>query len=183
MAANHLVGQRHMSSTSRFRRNWRRVLALAVLATGGLLAWRLVRISPIVLGTSLAGMVLTLWWFRRRELQALGYLRGRFLWRDLLLAGMLVGGLWLGLYVVFSLGDIGFSAGAGTRIPIGRDSASLSVGDMLLTGLAATVSVMALAFPFRGTSKPRRDVRETALVGTAPERTGGPTPPKGSAAR
>lgn len=165
-----------MPPSTRFRRTSRRVINLAVFAAGLLLASRLVRHSPIVLGTSVAGMGLTLWWFRRRELQALGYLRGRFQWRDLLLAGLLVGGLWLGLYLVFSLGDVGVSSGSGTRIPIGRDAAALSVGDMLMAGLAATVCTMALAFPFRSTTRSRRDVRETALVGGPPGEPGKGSP-------
>ena len=172
-----------MPSSSRFRRVSRQAINLTVLAAGALLAWRLLRLSPIVLGTSAVGIALTLWWFRRRELLAKGYLRGRYQWRDLLLAGLLVGGLWVGLYLVFSLGDVGFSSSAGTRIPIGVDAAAMSVGEMLLAGLAATICTMALAFPFRGSPKQRRDVRDTALVGPAPRASVKPTPSKGSDAQ
>ena len=159
-----------MPSTSRLKRVSRIVVNAAVFAAGVLLAWRLMRHSPILLGASAVGVVATLWWFRRRELRALGYLRGRFQWRDLLLAGLLIGGLWLGLYLVFSLGDVGFSSGPGTRIPIGRDAAPLTIGDVLLAGWAATVCAMSLAFPFRGVQRGRRNLRETALVGAAPVR-------------
>ena len=172
-----------MPSTSRFRRVTRHAISLTVLGAGALLALSLVQLSPIVLGTSAVGIALTLWWFRRRELLAKGYLRGRYQWRDLLLAGLLVGGLWVGLYLVFSLGDVGFSSGTGTRIPIGLDAASMSVGEMLMAGLAATVCAMALAFPFRGSPKHRRDVRETALVGTGARESTKPTPSKGTGAQ
>ena len=139
---------------------------MAVFAAGVLLAWKLVRHSPILLGASVVGVAMTLWWFRRRELRALGYLRGRFQWRDLLLAGLLVGGLWLGLYLVFSLGDVGFSSGPSTRIPIGRDAAPLGIGDVLLAGWSATVCAMSLAFPFRGVPRSRRGTHDATLAGT-----------------
>ena len=161
-----------MSSHSRFKRVSRRVIDAAVFAAGLLLAWRLVRHSPILLGASVLGIGGTLWWFRRRELRALGYLRGRFQWRDLLLAGLLVSGLWLALYLVFSLGDVGFSSGSGTRIPIGRDAAPLSIGDVLMAGWGATICAMSLAFPFRGVKRNRSGALDAPMVGSVPGKGG-----------
>ena len=136
-----------------------------VFAGGVSTAWQLARYSPIVLAASAVGLVTTVWWFRRRELKALGYLRGRYRTRDLLLAGTLVSGLWVGIYLVFSLGDIGFGLATATTVPIGSDAASMTIGEVLRAGLLATVTAMAILFPFRSSQiRSKRDVHTASLA-------------------
>jgi len=153
-----------MAKTGRLRRVSRRGINLLVLAGGVATSWQLVRYSPILLGASAVGLLTTVWWFRRREFKALGYLRGRYLARDLLLAGTLVAGLWVGIYLVFSLGDIGFAAATTTTVPIGSDAASLTIGEVLRAGLLSTIAAMALLFPFRSTQlRSKRDPRNRSV--------------------
>ena len=154
-----------MAKPGRFRRVSRRSINLLVFAGGLFTAWQLARYSPIVLAASAVGLVTTVWWFRRRELKALGYLRGRYRTRDLLLAGTLVSGLWVGIYLVFSLGDIGFGIATATTVPIGSDAASLTIGEVLRAGLLATITAMALLFPFRTSQlRSKRDIRNASLA-------------------
>jgi hypothetical protein len=151
--------------SSKFRRISRTVISATSFVAGALLLWREVPKSPILGGSSVAGMALALWWLRRRERAHLGGREPGFAGQDLLIGAMLVGGLWLGLYAVFSLGDVGTAVGRATSIPLGPDGGSLSIGSVLGIGALSTIGVTLALVPFRRMPRKRRDVRETSLAG------------------
>ncbi len=147
--------------SSKFRRVSRIAIIAACVLVGAALVWRGVVRSPIVSGASVVGVALTVAWMRRRDRQHLGAVEPRFSGPDLVLSAMLVGGLWMGLYAVFSLGDVGARS---TSIPLGHDGAPLGIAEVLGVGLMATLGVTLLLVPFRRVPKKRRDVRETSLA-------------------
>ena len=113
----------------------------------------------------MVGIALALWWLRRRDVAHLGTREPGFAGMDLAVGAMLVAGLWLGLYAVFSLGDVGTAVGRATSIPLGPDAGPLSIAEVLGIGVLSTIGVTLALVPFRRVPKRRRDVRETSLVG------------------
>lgn len=150
---------------SSFRRISRVVISATSFVAGAALLWRTLPRSPIVGVTSLVGIGLALWWLRRRDVAHLGKREPGFPGMDLALGAMLVGGLWVGLYAVFSLGDVGTAVGRATSIPLGPDASPLSIADVLAVGVLCTIGVTLALVPFRRVQGKRRDVRETSLVG------------------
>ena len=143
--------------SSKFRRASHVVIVVACVLLGSALVWRGVVRSPIVCGASVVGMGLTAAWLRRRDRQQLGAAQPRFSGQDLVLGAMLVGGLWMGLFAVFSLGDVGTRS---TSLPLGHDGVPLSIADVLAVGLMTTLGMALLLAPFRRAPQKRRDVRE-----------------------
>lgn len=147
------------------RRASRWAFATVSFAGGAALAWYAVRNSPILAVATTGGMGVALWWLKRRERSLLGQRLSGVAGQDLALAVMLMTGLWLGVYAVFSLGDVGLAAGRATSLPIGADARPLTMGAVLTVALAATLGIGGLLAPFRRPPRRRRDLRETALVG------------------
>lgn len=152
-------------SASSIRRASRLAFTVASAAVGGACGWYALKLSPILATTALAGMAVALWWLKRRETAQLGHPVAGLGGQEMALAVMLVGGVWLGVYSVFSLGDVGTAAGRQTQLPLGRDLAALTMSQVLAAGLAGTLAVGGLLVPFRRPPRRRRDLRETALVG------------------
>ncbi len=169
---------------SRFRRISRVVISATSFVAGAALLWRALPRSPIVGVTSLLGIALALWWLRRRDLAHLGTREAGFAGMDLAVGVMLVTGLWLGLYAVFSLGDVGTAVGRATSIPLGPEGGPLSIAEVLGVGALSTIGVTLALVPFRRVPKRRRDVRETSLAGRiSGPREGMPSPVSSEAVR
>ncbi len=150
---------------SHLRRISRVALSAASLLGGAALLWRSAPRSPILTGVAIVGVILVLLWLRRRDRRQLGGAVSGFSGQDLVVSVMLVGGLWIGLYAVFSLGDVGSKAGPATSIPLGYDATSLAIGDVLSISVLATIGFALVLVPFRRAPQRRRNVRETSLVG------------------
>ena len=146
------------------RRVTRTTFTVLSVVLGAAMLWRGLTRSPIVCGASVVGLALVVSWLRRRERQYLGAAQPRFSGQDLVIATMLIAGLWVALYAVFSLGDVGTSMTRATSIPLGYDAAPLSIAEVLGVGLLSTIGVALLLVPLRRPPKKRRDVRETSLV-------------------
>ena len=151
--------------STRIRRATRHLLSVSSFGLGSVLVWRAVTTSPILAVASALGLAIALWWLKRRERSQLGQRLTGVAAQDLLLGATLLAGLWLALFAVFSLGDVGATTARATSIPIGHDAAPMTMGQVLWIALAGTLGVTGLLVPFRRAPSKRRDLRETSLAG------------------